>query len=365
VSSNQNILLRLRNACSDDLYSVIIAFEQWLSYEKMYSKHTIASYLYDLTDFVTYLHGLDNILIDNAVLSEQANLFHIRNFLQQRCATHVVRSNKRFISSFKTFAKFTNNKYQLDLSSANKLRQPRMPSTLPRPIDQNEIVTLIDNIPHIESKKATWIISMHQAIFTLLYATGMRISELVALNLTDFFDSILTDKYVKVYGKGKKERVIPVVNIAIDILKLYLLQLFKIDEETQELFENRIAIKCQIIEKIDNSLHEDNLSFCNKNNTYNYNQMPLFLSAKGNRISARALQLLMQELRIKCGLYSSATPHSFRHSFASHLINSGVGIRSVQELLGHQSPTTTQIYTQISSAQILSEYKKHHPRDKE
>ena len=198
------------------------------------------------------------------------------------------------------------------------MNSPKKDSKLPRPIAVNDIKNLFSAFENKKEKR--WIISRNQAIFLLLYTCGLRISE--AMNMKT--NELPLNTSVLVKGKGKKERMVPILNIANQAIENYTKQ-------------------CPY--PISNSEY-------------------VFLGIRGNRMLPRSFQKAMERARNSIGLPSSTTPHSLRHSYATHLLNAGTDLRSIQKLLGHSSLSSTQIYTQIEQKRLLQVYKSTHPREK-
>jgi len=292
------------------------ALEEFLRYlrdERGYSEHTARAYRNDLTELTTFAHarGATHIeQVDNLLL--RAYLAHLQKSGKARATV------LRRMSSVRSFYKWLN---RFGLSAHNptvKVRTPPREKRLPRFLDPAEVEALL-KIPD----RQTALGCRDAAIFELLYSTGMRVGELVALDV----DSLLADDTIKVRGKGKKERIVPVGRFAIEALRAYL-------ERRRELggdFQDPRA---------------------------------LFLSRAGARLTPRAIRYRLHLLLKEAGIDKRISPHAFRHSFATHLLNGGADLRIVQEMLGHASLSSTQVYTHVTAERLRETYTQLHPRSR-
>jgi len=231
-------------------------------------------------------------------------------------------SIERHLSSLRSFFNFLVKKGAVKYNPAKLVKSPKKEKKLPKVLSPDEVFALL------EAPSGEDLLSVRdRAILELFYASGLRLSELAGLNLEDLD---LSQGLIRVMGKGKKERVVPIHQRAKDKLKKWL--------------ERRADLKKSVLD-------EDA-------------RRAVFLSKKGSRLSARAIELLLGKYLKKAGIYRPATPHSLRHSFATHLLDSGMDIRSIQELLGHSSLSTTQRYTQVSLKELMEAYDDAHPRAK-
>jgi integrase/recombinase XerC len=226
----------------------------------------------------------------------------------------------RALSGVRSFFRYLARENVLDTPAARAVRTPRLARNLPRPLSERdaERVRKLAAEPLKKDAAAHWIAARDVALLTLLYGAGLRISEALSLKRKD---APLGEALVML-GKGRKERVIPILPKVRDAVEAYVTHRPVTDAPDD----------------------------------------PLFLSRRGRPMSAREAQALMQRLRGELGLSERATPHALRHSFASHLLDGGADLRSVQELLGHASLSTTQTYTKIETKRLMQVYKKAHPR---
>ena len=292
--------------------------KDWLSalaHERRASPHTLRAYGDDLDRFLDFL--IDHLAgpADVKALAELAPA-DIRAFITRRRAEGLgPRGVQRALAAIRSFFRHLTRENILDNPAARAVKTPRIPRTLPRPLSEADASRALEEAGehHIE-----WLAARDTALLTLLYGVGLRISEALSLKRGD---APLGDS-LTILGKGRKERVVPVLPIVRDAIAHYAMR----------------------------------IPFTGAKDT------PLFLSRRGKPMSAREAQALMQRIRGALGLSERATPHALRHSFATHLLAGGGDLRSVQELLGHASLSTTQTYTQIETRQLMETYTRAHPR---
>jgi integrase/recombinase XerC len=288
-------------------------FITWLTDEKGYSRHTIINYRRDILEFAeeagteTDVGSLDKRIIRNYVYS-----LNIKNKSS---------SVARKISTLRTFFKFMEQENIVRHNPMGSIPMPKQEQHIPVFLSVDEVFALLESPGHEGRVRDS-------AILELLYSTGMRVSELVACNLASLdFDS----EMVRVKGKGNRERIVPMGKQAIKGLRAYF-------GERDELLRNRL----QQGKKID--------------------KRALFLNKRGTRLTARSVERLIAEYGRKAGIDKPVTPHVLRHSFATHLLEMGADMRSVQELLGHASLSTTQKYTHLDMVHLMKVYDKAHPK---
>jgi len=278
-------------------------FISYIEIEKNYSNHTILNYKIDLKEFFQFLGELP---------IKEINYIHFRKYLAQLRTKHLKpRTLARKLSSLRSFFKFLHRESFIVKNPALLLVTPKLDKTLPKFLTEDEMVQLIESPKTM--KKADW---RDRAIMETLYSTGIRVSELVGLDVqdVDFISNI-----VKVRGKGKKERLVPIGEKAVDTLKDYL-------------------------------AHRKS------------NQRALFLNKNRTRLTDRSVRNIINKHILSTSLRMNVSPHVLRHSFATHLLNRGADLRSVQELLGHVNLSTTQIYTHVTTERLKNIYDKAHPR---
>ncbi|MCA0405719.1 MAG: tyrosine recombinase XerC [Proteobacteria bacterium] len=299
------------------LHDLRIAWLRGLSQERLYSANTIEAYGRDVGQFLAHLGeacrtGADYLAVKPADL---------RLFLAERRASGVEsRSLMRQIAGLRSFARYLEREGYGHASAFKAIKGPRVKKGLPRPLPPEAAREVARTTARSGEAKAPWILARDAAVFALLYGAGLRISE--ALSLRRGQAPREGDHTLIVRGKGGKMRQVPVLPQISRAIADYLAQCpYQVGSEG-----------------------------------------PLFVGAKGGELSPRIIQLAMEGLRGALGLPESATPHALRHSFATHLLARGGDLRTIQELLGHASLSTTQIYTQVDTARLMAAYKAAHPR---
>jgi integrase/recombinase XerD len=292
--------------------SFISHFIDYLSVERGFSQNTLLAYKRDLEEFLRFL--LRNG-IDSWEKPDENLLTKFRLFLKNRGLSTSTVSRK--IYAIKTFYRFLLQEGKIKYDPASEFSAPKTLKKLPSVLTVKEVEKLL-NIPFENKEKDI----RDSAILEVLYATGIRVSELISLSIDDIN---LEVGYLKVFGKGNKERIVPLGKKAIQALKNYL--------------EN----SRQILLK-------------GKNSNF------LFVNNRGNKFTRQGIFFLLKFYSKKAGINKKITPHTLRHSFATHLLERGADLRSVQEMLGHSNISTTQIYTHITRERLKEIYKKAHPR---
>lgn len=294
-----------------------IILQQWLnSLYGRYSEHTVKAYSKDVTQFLHFLqqHLAMTVTID---VLQTLTVASIRSWLSYRKEAYQVKSTGRAFSSVKMFFIFLQKHKHIQKSPFDVMRAPKMPKTLPRPLSQEQVFDMFESIPQLSDE--SWVGLRDKAFFMLIYSVGLRINEALKLN-----QGCLISQAILIKGKGGKQRSVPFMETVRKALNNYL-----------------------------------NLCPYAKGNN-----SPLFYGVKGGRLGVTPAERQLQRYREIANLPDSATPHALRHSCATHLIESSDDLRAVQELLGHASLSTTQIYTQIDKKKLLSTYLESHPRSK-
>jgi integrase/recombinase XerC len=298
-------------------YIELYAF--FLKNEKNYSNYTIISYRNDLIQFFNYLK-LYRILKDDKIEYVDRNVMR-KYIVYLKKSDYSARSISRKISTVRSFFKFCLREGIIKVNPTINLITPKIDKKLPYFLYLQEANKLIET-----PLKNTIFGIRDRAILELLYGTGIRVGELVNLNICNID---LYEKTIIVFGKGSKERILPLGNPSIMAIQEYL--------TSRNLFEKKI--------------------FVNKNDLE-----ALFLNRLGGRLTTRSIRRIIIKYMKMAGLNKKISPHVLRHSFATHLLGGGADLRSVQELLGHKSLSTTQIYTHITKERLKTIYKKSHPR---
>ncbi len=296
-------------------------FERFLRIEKNSSEHTRRNYLLDLKEFDGFIkERYSNTISD---ISQITNI-EIRAFIAALSKKNKKTTQARKISSLKSFFVFLTKNEYIDCNPVEGIKSPKQEKSLPKHLTVDEAFSLLESV----SDQNVWQ-ARDRAMFEVIYSSGIRVSELTGLNRGSVD---LKVGLIKVFGKGSKERVVPIGKKALEHLSLYM-------EKSRDMVE-KIRYKTP--------LHE----------------MPLFINTKGGRITTRSVERILDKYSIKAGLSKRISPHGLRHSFASHLLNAGADLRSIQELLGHANLSTTQKYTHLEIDQLMNIYDKSHPRSK-
>lgn len=291
---------------------IIDEFIHRIKVEKQYSTHTLRGYSADLNSFVEFMEGRNSDVT-------QAGVRDLRAFLAALRAQGLARSTvARKLSAIRSLFKFMYRNGVIPENPAASLRTPKQEQKLPEFLTVSEIDTLMET-----PDTTDWTGARDRAILESLYGGGLRVSELVAL---DDDDVELPDGLARVEGKGKKERLVPLGGSAAEAIQNYINKRADVDlnrKDPEALFLNAID---------------------------------------GRRITARSIRRILRKRLQEAGLDGSLSPHDLRHSFATHMLQNGADLRSVQELLGHENLSTTQIYTHLTTRDLKDIYDKAHPR---
>lgn len=295
-------------------------FLNYLSVEKGFSVNTLAAYRNDLEN--------DLLSFAEKQISKRGSIPSWDNFNRQDMIVYLLylkergyaaTTQARKIAAAKSFFSFMLREGLLKTSPAENIGAPNIGRPLPKPISVSQIRRLLEEPAKLNTPEA----KRDSAMLELLYASGMRVSELVSLNL----DDVMNDGYVRCFGKGHKERIIPVHQRALQILDEYI-------RESRPVF------------------------------VQNQEEKALFLNQRGDRLTRQGFWQILKGYVKKAELGSQVTPHTLRHSFATHMLSGGADLRSVQELLGHANISTTQVYTHLTTEHVRQTYDKSHPRAK-
>lgn len=290
-------------------------FKSYIIAEKNFSQHTAKAYCSDILSFLVWMDDES---------CEEVNFSKIRDYIHFIQKFNYKKTTiARKIASLRTFYKYLYREQKIDSNPAMNLNNPKRPKSLPKFLTPDEVEQILNN-----TKIETPAGYRNRTILELLWATGMRISELSGLN---FGDLNLEHNEIRVFGKGSKERIILVTDRAKSFLERYI-------ETARALIPKGFPVPPQ---------DEDS---------------PVFINNTGYRLQTRTVRNVINEIVEKINLPKHVTPHVFRHSFATHLIENGADLRIVQELLGHASISNTQIYTHVSTQHLKEVYNQAHPR---
>lgn len=295
------------------------ALQTWLQAQsalKGLSDNTLLAYHTDVAGFMAFMTLHSGQRAGLAALA-RISVSDMRAWMaQQRAQKIAPRSLARKLSAVKNFYVWLAAREGFEPTAVLSLQTPKFQAKLPRPLSEDAALAVVETV-ELQALES-WVGARDVAVVTLLYGAGLRISEALGLKRSD---APLPD-VLKIAGKGGKERMVPILEVARKAVDIYL-------------------------------------RLCPHPATAN---SPLFVGVRGGALSPRLIQKAMQQTRLQLGLPSTATPHALRHSFATHLLSAGGDLRSIQELLGHSSLSTTQNYTVVDTARLLEVYKNAHPK---
>ena len=293
----------------------IIEFKNYLKLERSLSDNSISAYINDINNFIIFLKskdlgGLKYSDIDSSLIRD-----FLENFYQSGKSTY---SQARVVSGIKSFFGYLLLEEKIDINPTELIESPKLSKKLPDTLNIEDIEKILSsiNIDNFEGLR-------NRAIIETLYSCGLRVSELINITYQNLFLDI---GFIKVLGKSSKERLVPIGKSAIKYIKLY-----------NERFRNNIKVKSG-------------------------NEGYLFLNRRGSKISRNMIFIIIKNISDKILLKKKISPHTFRHSFATHMIEGGADLRAVQEMLGHESITTTEIYTHLNREYLREVVNKFHPR---
>lgn len=296
----------------------IEAFERHLRDERGVSPHTRAAYLHDVGDFAAFLSREFLSRPEGEITAAEADVLAVRSYLAHLRSRGLSKTSVgRHLSALRTFFRFLSREGQVSANPARAVATPRVGRSLPRTLSVEEASSVMEPQPD----GTGGLSARDRALLELLYATGLRVSELVALDLADVD---LASRQLRTLGKGRKERIVPFGGKAAFAFREYL-------KERPQRKERKDADA-------------------------------VFLNARGGRLTDRSVRRILDRAVRLAGLTRHASPHALRHSFATHLLAAGADLRSIQELLGHASLSTTQKYTHLDAERLIEVYRKSHPR---
>lgn len=289
-------------------------FKAYLQLERSLSDNTVDAYLHDVEMLGEYIYSEHNGLPISSI-----QLKHLQSFLKHIHELELAaNSQARVISGIKSFFRYLLLEEAVTEDPTQLLESPKLRRALPVHLSQDEIEQLFAVIDHSTAEG-----QRNRAIVETMYSCGLRVSELVSLQLSNMY---LDVGFVRVVGKGNKERLVPIGSEAVKYIKLY-----------------REHVRVHI------NIKKGNEDF-------------LFLNRRGSKLSRVMIFYILKELVAKAGITKNIHPHTLRHSFATHLVEAGADLRAVQEMLGHKSITTTEIYTHLDRAYLRQTLEKYHPR---
>jgi len=288
-------------------------FKAYLQLEKSLADNSVEAYMNDIEKLTAYLQS-NGILLN----PDEINLKHLQQFVQWAAGLGLTpASQSRMISGIRQFYKFCTIENIVKNDPATLLEAPKLKRALPDVLNFEEIEAIINSIDLSKDEGGR-----NKAILETMYSCGLRVSEVVNLQLSNLY---LDVGYIRVIGKGDKERLVPIGSIAAKYIRIYT---------------NNIR------------MHQDAKAG---------NDDIVFLNRRGSRLSRVMIFYIIKDLAKKAGITKSISPHTFRHSFATHLVEGGADLRAVQEMLGHESITTTEIYTHLDREYLRKTLEQYHP----
>jgi integrase/recombinase XerC len=294
-------------------------FGSYLADERRFSPRTVLAYRQDLDRFADFWEREFGEAAADKTPVNRIDTLSVRSHLASLHRAKLAnRSLARHLSTLRSFFRWACREGHLDHNPTKGLPSPRVPRSLPRAL------TLADTESLLETEDEGHLPERERALFELLYATGLRVSEAAALDVEDVD---LTARMLRAQGKGRKERIVPFGETAEDALRAWL------------------PVRRDLISPSSRPSPE-----------------PLFVNARGGRLTTRSMARVLKRRLRAAGLPAQISPHALRHTFATHLLQSGADLRSIQELLGHASLSTTQKYTHLDAARLRDVYRRAHPR---
>lgn len=293
---------------------LVTEYTTYLASEKMKSNNTIESYGSDVLNYLYYLQNVKGITNFQNVTTED-----VKNYLAYlKKMGYSPSSSSRALSTLKSFHKFLVLEHYIKHNPTLSISTPKIDKKLPSVLSVEEVMILLNSLNDDTPYNAR-----NRAMIEVMYGTGLRVSELVNLKLNELH---LTSKMISTTGKGSKERIVPINDYASKVLRDYIVKY------RPELVKN------------------------GKDNNF------IFLNNQGQPLSRQSFFLILKRLAKDAGIEKEISPHTLRHSFATHLLEAGTDLRYIQEMLGHENISTTQIYTHLSKQKIKSVYNSAHPR---
>jgi integrase/recombinase XerC len=306
----------IRFAAQADLQAALEDWRRWLITERRTSDHTVDGYCRDIAAFLGFLNDYRGETPNLPILADLKPA-EFRAWLASRLQDGLSRTSiARAMSALRNLFRFLDRTGRVHNPALNAVKVPKPPKSVPKPLNADDALALLRRAS--ETATEPWVGARDVAILALLYGCGLRIDEALSLNQRD----VPTGEVMTITGKGNKQRIVPVLPVVTDAIGVYRSACpFPLDADR-----------------------------------------PLFYGSRGARLNAGIVQRTMRRLRADLGLPDTATPHALRHSFATHLLAGGGDLRTIQELLGHASLSTTQRYTDVDTRQLINVYDRSHPR---
>ncbi len=302
--------------------SLVTRFSDWQTHlraERRLAEATLHAYATDVSGFLAFLEGVsDDVMVALADLRPAT----IRRFLAQRVQEGAsARTRARNLAAIRSYLTFLEREGLAEAAPARAVKTPKLPDRLPRPVDATAALRMArGEADDLEAEP--WIVARNAAVFSLMYGAGLRVSEALSITKGEAPSAQNDSRSLRITGKGGKTRIVPVLPVIGQACDAYA-RLMPFTLETDDLF---------------------------------------FRGARGGVLDQRIVRRVTETARGRLGLPSTATPHALRHAFATHLLAAGGDLRTIQDLLGHASLSTTQVYTRVDGAALLASYRQAHPR---
>jgi len=294
-------------------------FVNYLKHEKSLAVNTIASYEMDLKKLFEYLHNVK--LVEKTKSISEENLIDFFKFINSSESKSedkfAIRTMSRYLSTFRSFFKFLEAEKRIDSNPVENIDSPKIAKIIPEYLSIEEVDTIL-NKPDVTTKLGL----RDKALLETMYGSGLRVSEAINLTVSNVF---FKDEFIRVFGKGSKERIVPIGRTGLKFIQRYI-------------DESRVYLR-----------NESSENF-------------LFLNFRGKKLSRMGIYDIVKKYCREAQIEKDVHPHTMRHSFATHLLQGGADIRVIQEMLGHSSITTTQIYTHTNRDYLIEIHKSFHPR---
>ncbi len=298
------------------LKTALTEWQNWLTHVKRFSDKTLLAYSHDVEDFLVFLAHSEGAELEKTHLI-QVDIPQLRAWIAGRAARKLsATSNRRALSSLRNFYRFLKRTAQVENSAVFAFSPLRVPVSAPKAMREEQVFSLLETSDFLA--RVDWVELRDKALLLLLYGCGLRISEALNIRWED-----ISDKVLRVTGKRNKQREVPLLNMVLRALEEYIAACPHLQKRT--------------------------------------NKTMLFYGERGKILQPAVFQRHLQKLRISLNLPEHSTPHAMRHSFATHLLSAGANLRDIQELLGHESLSTTQRYTHVDAQRLLESYKNAHP----
>ncbi len=327
---------------------ILSDFESHLRLERSLSANTVAAYRRDVVQFFEFVQDPSIGLTSPVYVAQE----HLEAFMKYKFDKGIsIRSQARALSSIKALYKFLEDVK----SPCDKIDSPKIPRYLPTVLSVEEIVKILDSVDLTTEEGPR-----NRAILEVLYSCGLRVSELIELRMNDLF---FKDNFIRVIGKGNKQRLVPIGDPAINAVDNYRSWRWEVLKKAETAGTNggRHINATKSGKKNALSGRKKTASVSSKRSTGNLAEDLLFVNRRGGKLTRQMVFLIIKEHVALAGINKDVSPHTFRHSFATHLVENGADLRVVQDMLGHSSILTTEIYMHVSSKQWMENILEHHP----